>query len=178
VRARARWCWARSARAQPFAVRRSPFAARAHPHRAAPAAAAAAAATTPGARMARTPPAELRDFTAEELKPFTGAGGRAIYVAADGVVFNMSSHEGGPGFYGPGGGYSGFAGRDATIGLATMETDPAKWLKATVGELSYAERDTLADWVQRFSAKYDIVGYLNDGARPRTVAGERAGKQQ
>lgn len=122
--------------------------------------------------MERTAPGELRDFTVASLAPFTGEGGRPIYVAADGVVFNMSSHEGGPGFYGPGGGYHGFAGRDATVGLATMETDPAKWVKKTVAELSYAERDVLADWVRRFSMKYDIVGYLNDGARPRTVAGE------
>ena len=106
------------------------------------------------------------------IAPYNGSNGTAIYVAADGIVFNMSSHESGPSFYGPGSGYNGFAGRDATIGLATMETDPAKWVKKSIEELSYAEKDTLNDWVQRFSIKYDIIGYLNDGAHPRSVASQ------
>jgi membrane-associated progesterone receptor component len=96
-------------------------------------------------------------------------------VAADGIVFDMSSHESGPAFYGPGGGYHAFAGRDATIGLATMEVSPDKCTKVTVAELSAAERDTLGDWVQRFSMKYHVVGYLTDGAHPRSVAGQAAG---
>ena len=108
------------------------------------------------------------------LAPFTGAGGSRIYVCADGIVFDMSSHETGPAFYGPGGGYAVFAGRDASIGLATMETDPAKWLLRSVAELSAAQRDTLADWVQRFRLKYAVVGYCNDGSAPRSVAGEAA----
>ena len=95
-----------------------------------------------------------------------------IYVAADGLVFNMSSHEGGPAFYGPGGSYSAFAGRDASVGLATMQTDASQWGERTVAQLTASERDTLGEWVTRFSVKYDVVGYLNDGARPRTVAGE------
>lgn len=108
------------------------------------------------------------------IRPFTGEGGSPIYVAADGIVFDMSSHETGPAFYGPGGGYHAFAGRDASIGLATMEVSPDKCVKRTVDELSSAERETLGDWVQRFSMKYRIVGYLNDGAHPRTVAAGQA----
>jgi hypothetical protein len=61
---------------------------------------------------------------------------------------------------------------DATIGLATMQTDPKLWAKKSVAELTASETDTLADWVRRFSVKYEVVGYLNDGAHPRTVAGE------
>ena len=60
--------------------------------------------------------------------------------------------------------------RDATIGLATMQTDATKWVKTSVSELTASEKDTLADWVGRFSMKYRIVGYLNDGAAPKSVA--------
>ena len=60
--------------------------------------------------------------------------------------------------------------RDASVGLATMQTDPSKWTKRAVSELTHSEQDTLADWVGRFAAKYDVIGYLNDGAHPKTVA--------
>jgi predicted heme/steroid binding protein len=46
-----------------------------------------------------------------ELRPFNGTAGKDIYLAADGFVFNMSTHPTGPSFYGPGAGYGGFAGR-------------------------------------------------------------------
>jgi len=92
----------------------------------------------------------------------------------DGYVFDMSSHEGGPAFYGPGGGYAVFAGRDATVGLSSMELDPAKWTRTAVAQLTAAERDTAADWVGRFRGKYTIVGVLIDGAHPRTLAELRA----
>ena len=51
-----------------------------------------------------------------------------------------------------------------------MQTDPSKWTKRAVSELTHSEQDTLADWVGRFAAKYDVIGYLNDGAHPKTVA--------
>lgn len=55
-----------------------------------------------------------------------------------------------------------------------MEVDPAKWLKRSVAELSAAEVDTLGSWVNRFRMKYRIVGFLNDGANPMTVAAAKA----
>ena len=55
-----------------------------------------------------------------------------------------------------------------------METDPAKWVKTTLAELSAAEVDTLGGWVSRFRMKYPIVGFLNDGAAPTTVEAARA----
>jgi len=61
------------------------------------------------------------------------------------------------------------------MGLATMEVDPAKWgPRSKVAELSAAEADTLASWVARFRTKYCVVGFLNDGANPTTVAQARA----
>lgn len=58
---------------------------------------------------------------------------------------------------------------DATIGLATMQTDASLWAKTSVAQLTASEKDTLADWVSRFQMKYAIVGYLTDGANPKSV---------
>lgn len=151
--------------------------------------------------------ARRRRHAFADLAPFKGEDGKPIYVAADGLVFDMSSAAGGREFYGPGAGYSAFAGRcvpphdwrttkvvprlcstpthlhlhppratcrDATIGLATMETNPTAWTKSKVEQLSAAETDTLSNWVTRFRQKYAIVGTLTDGARPTTVDAARA----
>ena len=56
-----------------------------------------------------------------------------------------------------------------------MQLDPAQCKKRSVEELSASERDTLADWASRFSVKYEVVGFLNDGANPRTLAGSNGG---
>lgn len=59
---------------------------------------------------------------------------------------------------------------DATIGLATMNLEPETWQNKSLKDLSASEVDTLESWVQRFSGKYKLIGYLNDGAHPRSTA--------
>lgn len=107
--------------------------------------------------------------TNAELAQYNGEGGKRIYIAIDGVVFDMSSHETGPTFYGPGGPYGVFAGKDATVGLATMKLDPADWVNKTVSDLTASEKDVAYDWVTRFRNKYKVLGSLRDGSRPTTV---------
>lgn len=127
--------------------------------------------------MAAAPPARAEkpvpvDLMEADLRVHDGTvAGQDLWLAADGFVFNV---EKGRDFYGPGAGYAPFAGRDATVGLATMEIEPAKWTKKAVAELSSAELDTLSNWVGRFRQKYDVVGFLNDGARPMTLAEARS----
>jgi len=96
---------------------------------------------------------------ATELAPFSGADGSAIYIALDGIVFDVTSHPSGRDFYGPGCGYNIFAGKDATIGLSTMQLDPAKW-DVPLASLTPAQRETLAQWVGKFMAKYEVRGCL------------------
>jgi len=128
-----------------------------------PTAAAAAAAAAP-----RAPAPAPREFTAAEIAPQTGAGGSRILVAVNGIVFDMSG--GGESFYGPGGAYACFAGRDASVGLATMQLDPATWGARTVDDFSASEVDTMMQWVRRFTEKYAVAGALTDGSRPTTLA--------
>ena len=139
---------------------------------ASPSSAAAAAAPAPHKPLAPLAP---RDFTSAELAPFTGVGGeRRILVAVNGIVFDMSSHESGPAFYGPGGSYAKFAGRDATICLATMIVDPAQLGPRALDNLSASETETMLGWARRFRDKYAIAGALTDGAKPTTLAELRA----
>ena len=54
---------------------------------------------------------KLLYLTREELSQYTGENGKPVYLAIKGKIFDVSSAEG---YYGKGGSYSGFAGRDAT----------------------------------------------------------------
>jgi membrane-associated progesterone receptor component len=82
-----------------------------------------------------------------------------ILFAADGIIFNVYK---GRNFYGPGGEYHIFAGRDATRLLAKTKVveESSKELKT---KLNIAERAALAAWIYTFKSKgYDIVGKLKD----------------
>ena len=65
--------------------------------------------------------ASLKLFTLEELGEYDGVKTETIYIAAAGIVFEMTSE---PGFYGPGAGYGLFAGHDATVNLARTSLKP------------------------------------------------------
>jgi len=106
---------------------------------------------------------QFREFTAAELRAHTGAGGAGpILLALDGVVYDMASHPTGPDFYGPGKGYSVFAGRDATFGLATMSLNPAEWPAggAAAAALTPSQLETVASWAAKFNSKYEVKGWL------------------
>lgn len=62
-------------------------------------------------------------------------------------------------FYGPGGPYALFAGRDASRALALMSFDP-KDLTGNIEGLSESELEVLQDWEYKFMEKYVKVGQL------------------
>lgn len=62
-------------------------------------------------------------------------------------------------FYGPGGPYAMFAGRDASRALALMSFDP-KDLTGIIEGLSESELEVLQDWEYKFMEKYVKVGQL------------------
>jgi membrane-associated progesterone receptor component len=79
-----------------------------------------------------------------------------ILFAADGLVLNVYK---GRNFYGPGGEYHIFAGRDATRLLArTMVEEETE--QDAVKPLTMAERAALAGWMWTFKGKYEVVGKL------------------
>lgn len=95
------------------------------------------------------------EFTAEQLKQYDGSDpSKPIYVALKGRVFDVTT---GNNFYGPGGPYAMFAGKDASRALAKMsklEED----ISPSLHGLSDKELEVLADWDTKFQAKYPVIG--------------------
>lgn len=117
------------------------------------------------ARRAFVEPKEY--WTEAELAAYDGTKDPdgPILLAADGLVFNVYK---GRNFYGPGGEYHLFAGRDATRFLAKTiveEETPDEAIKP----LTMAERAALAAWIFTFKGKYEVVGKLQ-GFDPKTTS--------
>lgn len=112
-----------------------------------------------------TPPAPLvfKTFTPPTLEPYNGLNGQPVYLAVRGKVFDVTP---GRNFYGPGGPYANFAGRDASRGLACqsfdadMLTENLKGPLDRLEDLGNEEMDNLRGWEERFNEKYLVVGKL------------------
>lgn len=106
------------------------------------------------------PPTVFRTYTPRALLSFDGRDGAPVYLAVRGRVFDVSR---GRNFYGPGGPYANFAGRNASRGLACGSFDPDV-LTADLDGLADDELDALRGWEERFLEKYDVVGRLVSAA--------------
>lgn len=86
-----------------------------------------------------------------------------VYLAVRGRIFDVTS---GRQFYGPGGPYANFAGRDASRGLAHGSFDEDMLTKDLDGpldpldDLNEEQLSALRDWEERFSEKYLVIGKL------------------
>lgn len=95
------------------------------------------------------------ELTLQQLKQFDGTDpSKPIYVAIKGRIFNVST---GNSFYGPGGAYAMFAGKDASRALAKMSKNEED-VVASLDGLTEKEIGVLIDWEKKFEAKYPIVG--------------------
>ncbi|TKA82066.1 hypothetical protein B0A55_01512 [Friedmanniomyces simplex] len=109
------------------------------------------------------PPTVYRVFTPLQLLPFNGTNSQPVYLAVRGQIFDVSP---GRNFYGPGGPYANFAGRDASRGLACgsfdeeMLTEDLKGPLDRLEDLGGEEMDALRGWEERFQEKYLVVGKL------------------
>ncbi|KAL2130361.1 hypothetical protein VTI74DRAFT_6565 [Chaetomium olivicolor] len=118
----------------------------------------------PPPTVAKDEPAIVfRTFTPRTLLPYNGENNMPVYLAVRGRVFDVTR---GRNFYGPGGPYANFAGRDASRGLACGSFDEDMLTKDldgpldTLSDLGPSEMEALQGWEERFEEKYLVVGRL------------------
>lgn len=103
-------------------------------------------------------PRTLLKFNGLPSEPFNPEG--KVYIAVKGKVHDVTS---GRNFYGPGGPYENFAGRDATRGLACQSFDEDMLTKDLDGplddckDLGATELENLQGWVERFDEKVSLI---------------------
>ncbi|KAI8937158.1 hypothetical protein NX059_006372 [Plenodomus lindquistii] len=119
--------------------------------------------STPQTLPRAPPPTVFRTFTPPTLFPYNGLNGMPVYLAVRGRVFDVTS---GRNFYGPGGPYANFAGRDASRGLACGSFDEEMLTKDldgpldTLEDLDEEQMEAMRGWEERFQEKYLVVGKL------------------
>ncbi|KAI4337229.1 hypothetical protein L6164_015672 [Bauhinia variegata] len=95
------------------------------------------------------------ELSPQQLSQYNGSDpSKPIYVALKGRIFDVTT---GKSFYGPGGPYAMFAGKDASRALAKM-TKNEQDITPSLDGLSEKEIGVLNDWEKKFEAKYPVVG--------------------
>lgn len=93
-----------------------------------------------------------------------------VLVAVNGNVFDVTR---GKKFYGPGGPYAAFGGRDASRGLATFSVTATDLEYDDLSDLSPADMESVREWEMQFKEKYDLVGkLLKPGELPKSYSEE------
>ncbi|CAH9100876.1 unnamed protein product [Cuscuta europaea] len=99
----------------------------------------------------------LGDMTSGALLAYNGSDPkRPLLMAIRGQIYDVSSSRM---FYGPGGPYAMFAGKDASRALAQLSFDPRE-INGNLEGLSDAELEILLDWEDKFMDKYPKVGQI------------------
>lgn len=103
------------------------------------------------------PEAEVRDYSLSELTDYDGSDPtKPLLIGIRGYVYDVTR---GRDFYGPGGPYGMFAGKDCTRALAKVSFDEELFTGNTEG-LDPDELDKLEEWVEMFEGKYRRLGKL------------------
>ncbi|KAL4574827.1 hypothetical protein LXL04_021666 [Taraxacum kok-saghyz] len=112
------------------------------------------------------PPVQLGEISEEELRAYDGNDPeKPLLMAIKGQIYDVSQSRM---FYGPGGPYALFAGKDASRALAKMSFED-KDLNGDLTGLGAFELDALQDWEYKFMSKYVKVGSIkNPEASPPT----------
>jgi membrane-associated progesterone receptor component len=104
-------------------------------------------------------PIVRRDFTLDQLRAYTGAEDKPIYIALEKTVYDVSEAKH---LYGDGCSYHMFAGREASRALAKLSFEEEDLASTYLGDLSKFELDNLNNYVHKFKyfKKYPIVGFV------------------
>ncbi|KAK6926261.1 Cytochrome b5-like heme/steroid binding domain [Dillenia turbinata] len=101
------------------------------------------------------PPVQVGEIDEEELKAYDGSDPKKpLLMAIKGQIYDVSQSRM---FYGPGGPYALFAGKDASRALAKMSFED-KDLTGDISGLGPFELEALQDWEYKFMSKYVKVG--------------------
>ncbi|OEL17481.1 Membrane steroid-binding protein 2 [Dichanthelium oligosanthes] len=122
------------------------------------------------------PPVQLGEVTEEELRAYDGSDPKKpLLMAIKGQIYDVTQSRL---FYGPGGPYALFAGRDASRALAKMSFEPSD-LTSDISGLGPFEAEALQEWEYKFKSKYVTVGKIKktvpvaEGDITSTVTTER-----
>ncbi|XP_021300012.1 membrane steroid-binding protein 2-like [Herrania umbratica] len=120
------------------------------------------------------PPVQLGEISGEELKQYDGSDSKKpLLMAIKGQIYDVSQSRM---FYGPGGPYALFAGKDASRALAKMSFEE-KDLTGDISGLGPFELEALQDWEYKFMSKYVKVGTIKKTVpvTEETGSGEASG---
>ncbi|VFQ58312.1 unnamed protein product [Cuscuta campestris] len=105
------------------------------------------------------PPVQVGEISAEELKQYDGSDpNKPLLMAIKAQIYDVSQSRI---FYGPGGPYALFAGKDASRALAKMSFEE-KDLTGDISGLGPFELEALQDWEYKFMSKYVKVGTVKN----------------
>lgn len=103
------------------------------------------------------PPVQIGEVSEQELAAYDGTDPKKpLLMAIKGQIYDVSQSRM---FYGPGGPYALFAGKDASRALAKMSFEESD-LTGDIEGLSPFEMDALQDWEWKFMSKYVKVGQI------------------
>jgi membrane-associated progesterone receptor component len=103
------------------------------------------------------PEAQARDYSLAELAQHDGSDStKPLLLAIRGQVYDVTR---GRDFYGPGGPYGMFAGKDCTRALAKVSFDE-ELFTGNMDGLEADELEKLEEWIEMFESKYGRIGRL------------------
>ncbi|CAL4917430.1 unnamed protein product [Urochloa decumbens] len=106
-------------------------------------------------------PVQVGEITEEELRQYDGSDPeKPLLMAIKGQIYDVSQSRM---FYGPGGAYALFAGKDASRALAKMSFEQQD-LNGDISDLTPMELGSLNDWEYKFTSKYVKVGTITRAA--------------
>ncbi|KAK4282047.1 hypothetical protein QN277_013469 [Acacia crassicarpa] len=110
-----------------------------------------------GANIDAPEPVQLGEMTEQELRTYNGSDpNKPILVSIRGQIYDVSA---GRNFYGPGGPYAMFAGKECSRALALLSFKPVD-INGNLEDLSEEDLVILEDWEYKFIEKYVKVGQL------------------